>query len=247
MRSFIYRTFIALLTFLFACSAAAQASGEISLNGEWWSPRLSGEIGGVQPKSELGLDKSSVGSINLSIKGEHGPRYFLKYDGPNFSNNSTLDRPLSFGGITHNVNDRIASELKVKHLQFGIKDEKTIASGKLSLIYSYHHNEIETIIENNSNKTRSSQNDKGDALSFGLSWETTHPNGLNYFAEATPLSIGHNAHYQDYNIGIKSKLGTDLVLTTGYRGEKISAGQTSYSIGSRLHLRGWYIFIAAEK
>lgn len=238
---------VTLLIFISACNGAAHASGEISLNGEYWSPRLSGEVGSLQPKNDLGLDKSSIGSINLGFKSERGPRYFLKYDGPSFSNRSTLNHSVSLGDVTHNPNEQIHSELNVNHWQIGLQQERITACGKISVIYSYHHNSIETIIQNDSRNISSRKRDNGDILSLGFAWESLNREGLNYFAEATPLSVGRNAAYQDYNIGIKSKLGKDLTLTTGYRGEKLSAGENSDSIGSRLHLRGWYIFLSAEQ
>ncbi|WP_346355594.1 hypothetical protein [Azotosporobacter soli] len=250
MLSRIYKLIIPLLLFLGASSGTTFAASEFRVDGEYWAPRLSGEVKNgstLQPHQDLGLDRSALGSLKFSLKKENGPRYFIRYEAPSFSSTAALTHSVSLGGITHNAGDQVAAELNVKHWQIGVQEEKPFPSGKFSVIYSYHHNFVETTLQNTSQQITSRERHSGDAVSVGFAWETQHARGLNYFAEATPLSIGRNASYQDYNIGIKSKIGKALTLTTGYRGEKLSAGQQSDSIGSRLHLRGWYIFLAAEQ
>ncbi len=250
MLSSIYRFIIPLLLFLGVSSSTTFAASEFRVDGEYWTPRLGGEVKNgttLQPHQDLGLDRSALTSLKFSFKKENGPRYFIRYEAPSFSNSTALTHSLSLGGITHNAGDQVAAELNVKHWQLGIAEEKPCPSGKFSVIYSYHHNAVETTLQNAAQQRNSSERHSGDAVSIGFAWETQHARGLNYFAEATPLSIGRNASYQDYNLGIKSKIGKALTLTTGYRGEKLSAGQQSDSIGSRLHLRGWYVFLAAEQ
>jgi len=60
-----------------------------------------------------------------------------------------------------------------------------------------------------------------------------------------PLSIGRHGNYLDYNIGMRTKLTKTMTLTLGYKGEKLTAGETSNSDGTTIKLKGMYVFLGS--
>lgn len=230
-------------------TGTAAASGEISLEGEYWNPHISGEIKSatnLDLKNDLGLGKTNIADLKVSFKEDKGPKYFIKYENPSFSNTENPSNSFNFNGGNYSTGDRINSDVNVKHVQFGIQNEKITSDGKFSIIYSYNHNSIRTGIQDITQKFNQNKDYTSDAVSLGLGWESLNAKGVNFFAEVTPLSIGTRGGYLDYNVGAKTKLGKTMTLTLGYRGERIEAGRTSSSDGTTVDLKGMYVFLGAQ-
>ncbi|MBP2652473.1 MAG: hypothetical protein H6Q73_42 [Firmicutes bacterium] len=170
--------------FLFTGTAAA--SGEISLEGEYWNPHISGEVKSATNldfKNDLGLGKANIADLKLGFKGDNGPKYFIKYENPGFNNTTTLTKPLYFDSRNYSTGDQITSDVDVKHFQFGIKNEKITFGGKFSIIYSYNHNSIHTGIQDITQNFNRNKECKSDSVSLGLGWESLNSKGINFFAE----------------------------------------------------------------
>ncbi|MCE5286318.1 MAG: hypothetical protein LLG02_10790 [Pelosinus sp.] len=228
-------------------TGTAAASGEISLEGEYWNPHISGEIktpAALNPKNNLGLNQANIVDLKLGFKGDKGPKYFIKYENPSFHNTKNIDQSFSFKGGNYSNGDQVQSDLAVKHYQLGIQNEKIISNSKVSVIYTYNHNSVRTAVNNITQNVNRDQEGKSDSVGLGFSWETLNDKGINFFAAATPLSIGTRGGYLDYNIGIKTKVGKTMTLTLGYKGERLEAGKSD--VGSTtVNLKGMYIFLGS--
>jgi len=230
-------------------TGTAAANSEISLDAEYWHPQVSGKIKSstnLNLKNDLGLDKTNIANLSLNLKGDKNFKYFIKYEKPSFNDSKTLSHSFSFNGGNYAAGDRITSDLDAKHLQFGIRNEKITSNGKFSTIYSYNHNSIHTGIKNITQNFNKSNNSTSDSLSLGLGWESLNTSGVNFFAEATPLSIGRRGSYLDYNVGIRTKFSKTTAFTLGYKGEKLKVGETSNSDGTTVKLKGIYAFLGSS-
>ncbi|VBB07125.1 Hypothetical protein LUCI_2369 [Lucifera butyrica] len=244
----INRSILALAICFALFSETAAASGEISLEGEYWNPHVSGELKSsvnIDVKNDLGLGHSSIADLKLGFKGDKGPKYFIKYENPSFNNTGSLTHSLNFDGRDYSAGDRVTSSMDVKHYQFGIQNDKITPGGKISIIYSYNHNSIHTGIQDVTQNFDRNKDGTSDALNVGFAWESLNRKGINFFAAVTPLSIGTHGGYLDYNAGVKSEIGKTMTLTAGYRGERLEAGKTSGSDGSTINLKGWYVFLGS--
>lgn len=224
------------------------AANEVSLEVDYWKPAVSGEMKAsntnVNLRDDLGLDRKGVPGFTLRLQQNNQQQMYVNYHGTTFESTQNLPRSLNFEGGNYAAGDNVNSKLKVNHLQVGLRNEKVTSSGKLSTIYSYTHGNIETSLQDkNLNFSRSRKNSI-NSFGIGLGWESTKSAGINFFAQATPLSFSQKGQgFWEYNLGIKTNLSRNTGMTIGYKYERMGDDDSDLK---EVTLKGAYLFLGSN-
>lgn len=214
------------------------SASEITLDVSYWNPQVSGEIKSpskIDLGHDLGLEQKNIFGYTLNFKNDENSSYFIKTEGATIKGDKNSTKNFTFAGSAYAQSQALSSEIKFQHTQVGYRSEHTSSTTKFSNIYSYHHNQLETSINNHS------KDYSGDSFSMGWGIETMNESGMNYYAEINPLFLTtNNSIGSDYNIGINMKMSDQLKLNLGYKVLVIEGWKDEDHDRAALGLRGIY-------
>lgn len=237
----------------FGVGAPLAAANAISVDVDAWQPAFNGSStirtngrSEVNLKNDLGFnEKKSMGNLTLKYQNDDHQSLFLNNGDVTFRADQNLRHGVSYGGTNYLQGDKVHSEVKIDQLHFGFINDKITTGGKFSTIYQYTHGNFKTRLQDQTTQVSSSTENSINCVSLGFGWESVNQGALNFFAEITPLSLGKGG-YWDYNYGVKVKLGRDLGLKVGYKGERLQSGKDGDSDLKKAELNGLYLNLSSN-